>query len=70
MKNSNLEIANFVNADGFQNGWYILEVDSDSRHVLWHSVCFSTEEEAERELRAMNGEIPEHLEYNEPAGDE
>lgn len=50
MKNSaNYEVAKFENEEGFTNGWYVLQVNTDDRHVIWQSEVFSTEEEAKAE---------------------
>ena len=47
MKNSaNYEVAKFENEEGFTNGWYVLQVNIDDRHVIWQSEVFATEEEA------------------------
>ena len=55
MKNLvNYEVVNifaiFENEFGFQNGWYVLEVNSDDRHVIWQSEVFATEEEARQSI--------------------
>ena len=54
MKNSaNYEVAKFENEELFTNGWYVLEVDPDDRHVLWQSNVFATEEEAKAEMESQ-----------------
>lgn len=54
MKNSaNYEVAKFENEEGFTNGWYVLQVNSDDRHVIWQSEVFATEEEAKAEMESQ-----------------
>ena len=51
MKNSaNYEVAKFDNQEEGLSGWYILQVNSDDRHVIWQSEVFATEEEAKTEM--------------------
>jgi len=51
MKNSaNYEVAKFENEEGFTNGWYVLQVNTDDSHVIWQSEVFATEEEAKAEM--------------------
>jgi len=50
--NGNHEVVNFLNEEGFENGWYVLEV-TEERHVIWQSECFATEQEAIDEMNSL-----------------
>ena len=39
------EVVKFENEEGFEDGYYVLEV-TEERHVIWQSECFATEAEA------------------------
>jgi hypothetical protein len=50
--NEKYQVVNFVNEEGFKDGFYVLEVNTDN-HVVWQSECFATEQEAINEMNSL-----------------
>lgn len=42
-----IEVVEFNNEEGFNNGFYVIEVNNSDRHVIYQSACFKTKAEAE-----------------------
>lgn len=50
--NEKYQVVNFTNEEGFKDGFYVLEANTDN-HVVWQSECFATEQEAINEMNSL-----------------
>lgn len=50
--NEKYQVVNFTNEEGFKDGFYVVETNTDN-HVVWMSECFQTKEEAINEMNSL-----------------